>query len=175
MKILFNKTKVTIHQNQNKFLFLICLVLVSASSFSQTNDVPMRNFKNDYRKMYEQKFDNPIFLTNDNVLLNFAKVDQLDWLKKIKSLNVIQHKEGQKVFGELAKNGLVILELQDTIIESENLIDLLKRSYPEKFISMANVSINGLSTNDEKIKFPKWDKLNLDFYSQSNKYNIKAD
>jgi hypothetical protein len=63
----------------------------------------------------------PFCFTIDNILLNIAKIETLDSLKKIKTLNVIQRNEGQKLYGELAKNGLIIVELKDTIIKAESI------------------------------------------------------
>lgn len=170
MKNLLTKIKTGLHlRNQLIILFL----LFSATSFSQVKDVPRKPFKVTDRIAQQQKLDHPLCFTNDNILLNITKIETLNSLKKIKSLNVIQSNEGQKLYGELAKNGLIIVELQDTIIKSENIIDILKRTHPENSISVSNILINGLQTTDEKIKFPKWDKLILDFDSKSNRYNIK--
>lgn len=172
MKILQTKIKTALHLRSQLIIFFF---MFSATCFSQFMDVPRKPFKVSQRINQQQKLDGPLCFTNDNILLNIAKIETLDSLKKIKTLNVIQRNEGQKLYGELAKNGLIIVELKDTIIKAESIIDILKRTHPENSISVSNILINGLQTTDEKIKFPKWNKLMFDFDSKANRYNIKAD
>ena len=90
-------------------------------------------------------------------------------------MNVIKCNEGIKVFSDLAKNGIIILELKDTTIKAENLLDYVQRAHPDKTMSMNNILINGLATEDNKIKYPKWDKLNIEYDTKKNLYNIKTE
>lgn len=119
--------------------------------------------------------DTPLYFTLENILLTKNIVLTLIDRNKIKSMNVIKCNEGIKVFSDLAKNGIIILELKDTTIKAENLLDYVQRAHPDKTMSMNNILINGLATEDNKIKYPKWDKLNIEYDTKKNLYNIKTE
>ena len=119
--------------------------------------------------------DTPLYFTLDNILLTKNAVQSLIDKKKIKSMNVIKCNEGLKVFGDLAKNGIIILELKDTTIKTESLLSYIQRTHQDGTILMTNILINRLATIDDKIKYPKSAKLNIDFDTEKNLYNIKTE
>ena len=117
----------------------------------------------------------PLYFTTDNILLPQKTIKALLDRKKVKSVNVIKCNEGQRIFKDLAKNGIVLLELQDTTIKTENLLEFLNRTITDKNILVTDILINGLATRDKKIKYPKWDKLVLGYDSKKKVYNIKTE
>ncbi len=123
----------------------------------------------------QNESDRPLFFTVDNILLTKVVTQKLIDRNKIKSLNVIKCNEGLIVFGDLAKNGIITLELKDTIINSETLLENLRRLRPDKSIFINDILINGLATTDDKIKYPELDKLLLEYDTKRNIYNIKTE
>ena len=117
----------------------------------------------------------PLYFTKQNVLLTQRFAKRLIEKNKIKSINVFKCEEGKNLFGGLANNGVIILDLKDTTFTTENIVDYLNRIVPAKNISIKNILINGLRTADNKIKYPKWEKLFFEYDAKENTFNIKTE
>ncbi len=117
----------------------------------------------------------PLYFTKQNVLLTQRFAKRLIEKNKIKSINVFKCEEGKNLFGGLANNGVIILDLKDTTFTTENIVDYLNRIVPAKNISIKNILINGLPTADNKIKYPKWEKLFFEYDARENIFNIKTE
>ncbi|MGB4844550.1 MAG: hypothetical protein WBP16_08805 [Ferruginibacter sp.] len=119
--------------------------------------------------------DIPLYFTKQNVLLPKKFAEKLIEKNRIKSISVFKCEEGKNLFGSLANNGVIILDLKDPTFITENLIDYLNRIVPNKNISIKNILINGLKTTDNKIKYPKWEKLFFEYDAKENIFNIKTE
>lgn len=125
------------------------------------------------RPMNSDEF--PLYFTKQNVLLTQKFAKSLIEKNKIKSLNILKCEEAKNLFGSLANNGVIILDLKDANFTTEYLVDYLNRIVPDKNITIKNILINGLQTADNKIKYPKWEKLYFEYDAKANIFNIKTE
>ena len=119
--------------------------------------------------------DIPLYFTKQNVLLTQKFAKRLIEKNKVKSISVFKCEEGKNLFGGLANNGVIILDLKDPNFSTETLVDYLNRIVPNKNISIKNILINGLQTTDNKIKYPKWEKLFFEYDEKENIFNIRTE
>ncbi|HMX36871.1 MAG TPA: hypothetical protein PKA94_06290 [Ferruginibacter sp.] len=119
--------------------------------------------------------DIPLYFTKQNVLLTQKIAKKLIEKNKVKSISIFTCEEGTNLFGGLANNGVIILDLKDPNFTTETLVDYLNRIVPNKNISIKNILINGLQTTDDKIKYPKWEKLFFEYDAKENIFNIKTE
>lgn len=119
--------------------------------------------------------DIPLYFSKQNVLLTEKFVKKLTEKKNIKSITVLKCEEGKNLFGGLANNGVIILDLKDTTFATEFIVDYINRIVPGKKISIKNILINGLKPTDDKIKYPKWEKLFFEYDAKENTFNIKTE
>lgn len=142
----------------------ICGVIIN--KFGDTVAKKSRPIKSD---------DLPLYFTTQNVLLTQKFAKKLIEKNKTKSISIFKCEEGRNMFGDLANNGVIILDIKNITFETENLIDYLNRVVLNKKISINNILINGLKTTDDKIKYPKWEKLFFDYDEKSFSFNIKTE
>jgi len=64
--------------------------------------------------------DNPIYLIKNNVLLSTATAKKVIENKTVKSLTVIKCNNGRPIFGDIAKNGIISLNLQKSLLTEFN-------------------------------------------------------
>jgi hypothetical protein len=87
-------------------------------------------------------------------------------------LTVVKCNNGRQVFGDIAKNGIIILELTpdkaDTITLKEYLSTRLKRRLSDTSI----VYINGLLTTGDSLKVSKNDFFQVYYDAKMNSYNL---
>ena len=119
--------------------------------------------------------DIPLYFSKQKVLFtqNFAK--KLIDKNKARKVTIFKCEEGTNLFGSLANNGVIILDLKDTSFATEFLVDYLNRIVPSKNVTISNILINGLQTADNTIKYPKWEKLLFEYDEKKNIFNIKTE
>lgn len=119
--------------------------------------------------------DKPIYLTNNNVLLSTEKAKKAAELKNVKSLTVIKCSNGRQVFGDIAKNGIIIVELKQDVADAVTLKEYISIKLNNPVSDKSNTYINQLLTTDKKIKVSKTDFIKVHYDETTDSYNIMTE
>jgi hypothetical protein len=118
---------------------------------------------------------NPIYFVQNNVLLSTKTAKKLINEKMVKSLTVIKCNNGRYIFGDIAKNGIIVIELVDNFIKTESLEEYLATNFNGNNVRGSAVYINGLLAVDKKLRLVKGDTLELEYNRKTNSYNIRTE
>ncbi|MBL7856037.1 MAG: hypothetical protein JNL17_16685 [Cyclobacteriaceae bacterium] len=119
--------------------------------------------------------DNPIYLTKNNMLLSTVTAKKLTENKNVKSLTVIKCNNGRPVFGDIAKNGIIIVELKNEFTDTVTLTQYLSTKYNSPLSDPSIIYINGLLTSDRNMKVSKSDFIKVHYDKTTNSYNIMTE
>src|SRR5579875_1861445 len=90
--------------------------------------------------------DNPIYLTKNNVLLSTVTANKVIENKNVKSLTVIKCNNGRHVFGDIAKHGIIIVELAKEFTDTITLTQYVSTKLNSLVSDASIIYINGLLT-----------------------------
>lgn len=119
--------------------------------------------------------DNPIYLTKSNVLLSTVTAKKVTENKNLKSLTVIKCNNGRHIFGDIAKNGIIIIELKNEFTDTVTLTQYFSTKLNSPASDASIIYINGLLTSDRNMKLSKSDFIKVDYDKTTNSYNIMTE
>jgi hypothetical protein len=119
--------------------------------------------------------DKPIYLTKDNVLLSTVTAKKFTENKNVKSLTVIKCNSGRPVFGDIAKRGIIIIELIKGLTDAVTLTEFLSTKLTRHVSDESNIYINGLLTTDRKMKVSKSDLIKVQYDMTTDCYNLATE
>ncbi len=119
--------------------------------------------------------DKPIYLTKDNVLLSTVTAKKFTENKNVKSLTVIKCNSGRPFFGDIAKRGIIIIELIKGLTDAVTLTEFLSTKLTRHVSDESNIYINGLLTIDRKMKVSKSDLIKVQYDKTTDSYNLATE
>ena len=119
--------------------------------------------------------DKPIYLTKDNVLLSTVTAKKFTENKNVKSLTVIKCNSGRPVFGDIAKRGIIIIDLIKGLTDAVTLTEFLSTKLTRHVSDESNIYINGLLTTDRKMKVSKSDLIKVQYDKTTDSYNLATE
>jgi hypothetical protein len=91
----------------------------------------------------------------------------------VRFVAIVTCSEGRQLFGDLARNGIMVLTLQDTSLHTDYITNFLQKLMRSNTGARTTFKINGLKTDDKKIKYIKGGRLVFERDSIDNTYNFK--
>jgi hypothetical protein len=119
--------------------------------------------------------DKPIYLTNNNVLLSTVTAKKVTENKNVRSLTVIKCNNGRPVFGDIAKHGIIIIELTKELTDTVRLTHFISTKLNSPVSDVSIIYINGLLTSDRNMKVSKSDFIKVHYDQTTNSYNIMTE
>jgi hypothetical protein len=119
--------------------------------------------------------DKPIYLTKNNVLLSTEKAKKETEIKNVKSLTVIKCNNGRQVFGDIAKNGIIIIELKRDVADAVTLEEYISIKLNNPVSDRSNIYINELLTTDTNMKVSKSDFIKVHYDKKTDSYNMMSE
>ena len=119
--------------------------------------------------------DNPIYLTENNVLLSAVTAKKLIENNNVKSLIVIKCNNGRNIFGDIAKNGIIIIELKNEFTDTVTLTRYFSTKLNSPVSDPTIIYINGLLTTDRNMKVSKSDFIKVHYDKSTNSYYIMTE
>ena len=120
--------------------------------------------------------DKPIYLTRNNVLLSTEKAKKATENKNVKSLTLIKCNNGIQVFGEIAKNGIIIVELKrENVADAVTLNEYISIKLKCPVSDRSNIYINDLLMTDKSMKVSKSDFIKVHYDKTTDSYNMMTE
>jgi len=119
--------------------------------------------------------DKPIYLTKNNVLLSTDKAKKATEIKNVNSLTVIKCNNGKQAFGDIAKNGIIIVELTRDVADAVTLNEYISIKLNNPVSDRSNIYINELLTTDKNMKVSKSDFIKVHYDKTTDSYNLMTE
>ena len=116
--------------------------------------------------------DKPIYLTKENVLLSSKTAKAAIDAKNVRALTVIKCNIGRQVFGDVAKNGIIIIEFIHDILSPVPLTQFIATKLNKQQNLIRTILINGMLSNDNRLKVNKGDYFEIYYDKNTDTYNV---
>ena len=123
--------------------------------------------------LYNQR--TPFYITNNNILINKDLAAKLMTLNKVNSIEVFACNQARRIYGDIAKNQIYILELKDTSILSKPIFSFIYEKFKRKIDDINKVYINDLTTNINDIRLSNSAIIQCSFDKKKKVYQIKIE